>query len=242
MINEYLKNFDTHTEYLEYLNSGEVITPNVSHCDDLNDVHYNNPIKAVLHLSAEDDVKIYGIGEITNEELYDYKQNLQSVEIGASCTKIGVNAFSGCTILMSATIGDNVTVISSGAFRSCYNLSNVSFGSQVEHIGVYAFKETSLSQVVLPDSVISIGEGAFDSIPHLQEIVFGSSLSELEDAVFVGCLSLSQITCKANIAPSITSYTFLNISQNGTLYVPVGSTGYDTWINILGSGWTIVEE
>lgn len=242
MINEYLKNFDTHTEYLEYLNSGEMITPNVSHCDDLNDVHYNNPIKAVLHLSVGDDVKIYGIGEITREETYDYLPNLKSVEIGDSCTKIGVNAFSGCSSLLSASIGDGVTMISAGAFDSCYNLSDVSFGNQVSFIGLYAFRDCSCQYINLPDSVTEISEGAFSTIPHLQEVYLGISLTTIKEAVFNGCLGLSIIKCRANTAPSITNDTFVNISQNGTLYVPVGSTGYDTWINILGSGWTIVEE
>lgn len=37
---KYIKPFDTHAEYEEYLNSG-MILPNVSHCADINDVHYN---------------------------------------------------------------------------------------------------------------------------------------------------------------------------------------------------------
>ena len=38
---KYLKLFETHTEYEEYLGGGEMILPNVSHCIDQNDVHYN---------------------------------------------------------------------------------------------------------------------------------------------------------------------------------------------------------
>ena len=45
-------------------------------------------------------------------------------------------------------------------------------------------------------------------------------------------------------APTIHSETFLNVSTNGVLKVPVGSTGYNTWMSTanyyLGSyNWTI---
>ena len=38
---DYLKLFETHTEYQTYEQSGDMIKPNVSYCEDNNDVHYN---------------------------------------------------------------------------------------------------------------------------------------------------------------------------------------------------------
>ena len=38
---KYLKLFETHTEYQTYAQSGDMIKPNVSYCEDNNEVHYN---------------------------------------------------------------------------------------------------------------------------------------------------------------------------------------------------------
>lgn len=47
-------------------------------------------------------------------------------------------------------------------------------------------------------------------------------------------------------APSVGGSTFADVKSNGTLYVPIGSSGYETWMNTqsnLGSyNWTKVEQ
>ena len=47
-------------------------------------------------------------------------------------------------------------------------------------------------------------------------------------------------------APNVNPGTFNSASNGGTLYVPIGSTGYDTWMNDQGNlglyNWTKVEQ
>ena len=38
---KYLKKFETHAEYEEYVTGGTMVKPNVSYCEDFDDVHYN---------------------------------------------------------------------------------------------------------------------------------------------------------------------------------------------------------
>lgn len=38
----YLKKFDTHSDYETFIESTDFILPNISVCDDENEVHYNN--------------------------------------------------------------------------------------------------------------------------------------------------------------------------------------------------------
>ena len=38
---KYLKLFETHTNYETYINGNDAVRPNVSYCEDINDVHYN---------------------------------------------------------------------------------------------------------------------------------------------------------------------------------------------------------
>ena len=59
---------------------------------------------------------------------------------------------------------------------------------------------------------------------------------------------LQSISCYATTAPTIENSdqapkTFAGIASNGVLYVPYGSTGYDTWMSQLeNNGWSISEQ
>jgi hypothetical protein len=47
-------------------------------------------------------------------------------------------------------------------------------------------------------------------------------------------------------APSVNGGTFQGVKNGGTLYVPIGNSGYETWMNDQGNlgayNWTKVEQ
>ena len=72
-------------------------------------------------------------------------------------------------------------------------------------------------------------------------------MTSIGEGAFQNCKSLTSIRSLAMTAPTIKSYTFQNVKTNGTLTVPSGSTGYDTWMATgnyyLGKyTWTKVEQ
>jgi hypothetical protein len=80
----------------------------------------------------------------------------------------------------------------------------------------------------------------------LSSITLPSSLTTLGRTVFFGG-NITTITSLATTAPTIVSGTFYGSKNDGTLYVPIGSTGYDVWMstdsNYLGYyNWTKVEQ
>ena len=117
------------------------------------------------------------------------------------------------------------TRIGGGAFQECSGLTSCTIGSGVTSIGNGAFQNCrSLTSIDIPNNVISIGNNAFSD-----------------------CSSLTSIVSNATTAPTIKSDTFQNVKRNGTLYVPIGSSGYDTWMQnasyYLGLyNWTKVEQ
>jgi hypothetical protein len=123
-----------------------MILPNVSYCEDNNEVHYNPfvpPFFCKLTLSDDSVVELEGSGELTQAMVSDqYKGTLVSAEIGDLCTSIGTDAFLNCRSLTSVTIPDSVTFIGGGAFYNCVNLSSVTFESETPcDLGEWAFHE-----------------------------------------------------------------------------------------------------
>ena len=152
-------------------------------------------------------------------------ENVISVEIPNGVTTFGEGAFSDCRGLTSVTIPNSVTSIGDGAFQNCSALTSVTIGNSVTSIGESAFYYCSaLASITIPDSVTAIGNSAFAS-----------------------CTGLTSITSLATTAPTITSSTFRDVKTNGTLTVPIGSSGYDVWMRTgnyyLGKyNWTKVEQ
>lgn len=75
--------------------------------------------------------------------------------------------------IKSLRIEDGVTTIGSSMFADCVNLTTVEWG-QVEEIWPSAFRNTGLTQVVLPDSVRHVHDFAFGDCGNLTEVVIGN--------------------------------------------------------------------
>ena len=82
---------------------------------------------------------------------------------GKAVTKIGRDAFYGCTGLTSITIPKSVTKIDVDAFYGCTGLTSIKIPDSVTEIGGYTFSGcTGLTSIKIPDSVTTIDDGALD--------------------------------------------------------------------------------
>lgn len=334
---DYLKLFQTHEEYEAFVSGGTMVKPNVSHCVQENEVHYNpietrlivkynvinasNPTQLYFYTSEGgitvngelmfDKVVIDGtevsiadldaasgqtqlsVGEHTVKytlkdptfigtevdvetgepklgATFYFCLNVVSVEIPNSVTSIGDGAFDTCNSLTSVIIPNSVTTIGSRAFAECYILTGITIPNSVTSIGEYAFNlcenleninipsgittiaegafgYTIITSITIPNTITSIGNSAFYSCGQLTSIIIQNSVTSIGENAFSNCFSLASITSLATTAPVIDKWTFCDIGENGTLYVPQGSTGYDTWMQnsdcYLGSyNWTKVEQ
>lgn len=143
--------------------------------------------------------------------------------LGNNITTIGDCAFFGCSSMASVTIGNSVTSIGGRAFERCYGLTSIT----------------------IPNSVTRIERSAFRNCSGLTSVNIGNSVTYIGNYAFDGCSNIASITCNATTAPTIYNQTF-GVKRNGILYVPVGSTGYNVWMDTdsyyLGwHNWTKVE-
>ena len=252
-MSKYLKLFATTAEYEAYINGSDVVLANVSVAKDAPTTLYYSPwveppFFVKLTLNNGEVVELQGSGKLTELMVSNrYKSILVSAEIGELCTSIGADAFNNCTGLTSVTIPDSVTSIGNYAFGGCSSLTSIDIPSGVTSIGEGAFYRCGLTNVTIPSSVTSIGNVVFGDCSSLTSIDIPSSVTSIGKYAFRDCTGLTSITCNATTAPTIQSQTFQNVKTGGTLYVPNGSTCYDTWMGTgdyyLGKyNWTKVEQ
>lgn len=226
--------------------------------DKSNGLHTNKFSGATGALTITNHVFENGVGTVTFDDdvtsigTYAFYtcSNLTGVDIPNTVTSIGESAFQGCVNLTSVTIPDSVTSINTSTFASCSGLTSVTIGNGVTSIGTSAFRGCSgLTSVVIPNSVTSIGNSAFTDCKSLTSVTIGSGVTSIGNGAFsTGANLLDNITCLATTAPNIQYNTFY-VKSGGTLYVPIGSTGYNNrWQSntpqyLLGYwGWTLVEQ
>ena len=195
---DYLKLFEKHSEYETY-SGGEMLKPNVSYCEDNNEVHYNpwvdpklvckyniTSISSPTQLRTNYESNVFKSMEIDGVQLDNLVTEYTFDSTGVHTvkyelydeTKLGNNApaFYQLTPLISVSIPNSVTSIGNNAFQSC----------------------TSLTSVTIPDSVTSIGSGAFGGCTGLTSVTIPDSVTSISSSAFGGCSGLVTITVDSN--------------------------------------------
>lgn len=209
---------------------------------------YNGFCKLILNDGSV--VELEGSGELTHNlvsDYYIYRANLISAVIGTQCTSIGENAFYECTNLKNIEIADTVEYIKSRSFFKTA-ITDITIPNKVKEIEVGVFYNCSnLTNVIIQDGLEGLDDYAFQDCKNITSITIPKTVTYVGGGCFERCSSLENIVCNATRAPEIRDNTFSEIKSNGILTVPVGSTGYDSWMstgdNYLGKyNWTKIEQ
>ena len=107
------------------------------------------------------------------------KENVYSIVLPNTFTKISNSLFSMYVYLKSVTIPGSVTSIDDYAFMECSSLTSVTIPDSVTSIGENAFSYCGgLTSIEIPNSVTSIGDNAFFDSTHLTAITFEGTVVE----------------------------------------------------------------
>ena len=110
-----------------------------------------------------------------------------SFENAIYLSKIGSNAFNGCSALMKVTLPASVTELGFGTFQKCSGLESVTINSSVSAIPAQCFYGCEkLNNVVIPDSVGKIGDFAFGKCSELDDITVPDSVTSISSRTFSG--------------------------------------------------------
>lgn len=150
-------------------------------------------------------VKIIGVGALNNSGLKDVKLE-KGVEV------IRDRAFSGCRYLTDINIPESVTSIGDYAFNYCGSLTSIHIPGSVKYIGNSAFGNESqydgcryLASVILDEGIETIGYRAFANTA-IKQIIIPDSVTNLKNAAFYSCSSLTTVTIGCGIETISGSY------------------------------------
>ena len=167
------------------------------------DLYYAGDAQAAADLLSRCGIEDPGYGAVAKGNYkYATGRGLTNIVIPDSVTKIGDDAFSGCTSLTSVTIPDGVTNIGNDAFYRCSSLTSINIPDGVTSIGAGAFEGcTNITSITIPNSVTDISIYAFKDCTSLTSITIPNKVSEIRGATFKNCTNLTSI----NIPDGVTS-------------------------------------
>ncbi len=156
------------------------------------------------------ELQVLGVMSI-GEGAFSLLDRITDITIPAGVTRIGADAFTGCSGLKAINVATN-----NPSFKSASGLLLTKDGKKlvaapggveeatipdgVETIGEGAFKEcSSLVRVAIPDGVKTIGERAFCLCTDLAGITMPSSVTSIGDYAFMGCGRLASVTIPSGV-------------------------------------------
>ncbi len=195
--------------------------------------------KDVLYKASETSVAVTG----TVIEGHEGHLHIPGFIEGKPVDAIEAEAFYEKTQITSVYIPDSVMIIGRNAFENCINLQleplekcplcGIEPGLRIEPDCPVCklFEDNPESGHPIGNigrNVAIIEEAAFRNCTGLWSVCFGENLVEIREMAFEGCQNLTHVSFMSMTAPMIGPDTFAGAALEFEIFVPAGSTGYDT--------------
>ena len=178
-------------------------------------------------------VTTFGMGSVVFTN--DASSVVESITIPKTIDIINKNALAGCSNLKTVVVDsenpyydsrENCNAIITTSQNPYITPNTLIAGckttiipNSVVEIGENAFYDCeSLETITIPNSVTKIGKSTFNACSTLSSITLSENLTAISDWAFDDCNSLKEVICYAPQPPTISKYTFSDISP--TIYVP----------------------
>lgn len=182
---------------------------------------------------------VTGFGDYCFEGL----SGLQSLNIPANYTWIGVRAFADCDNLTALELGDNTVEIRESAFEDCDSLTamvmpatlkgignyafsgceyftNITLNQGLETIGDGAFAGTAINSLVVPGTVQNIGIEAFGYTP-MTSLTLEDGVGYIGERAFIESYNLTAVTIPGSVK-TIGNSAFVSCANLGTVMIGSG--------------------
>ncbi len=221
---KYLKKFNTHSEYNDFINSENKILPNISYCIDEDDSHFNKFVETKT-------VAIYTVTDAsTSTKLYAYQPNsmygslvvgvelFNSIEIDGNEVSIsdidsdnGSYNLSAGTHVVKYDFKDK-TQIPNSVFNGCSNLTGIKLLDGITSIGSNSFTACHITDITIPNTVTIIKDLAFNST-RITNLVIPDSVTTINTSAFASNSFLTDVTIGSGVT------TIQNLAFDGCAHL-----------------------
>lgn len=121
--------------------------------------------------------------------------------LGAS-GQCGENAFYTYNEATGELVISGEGVICHNSYSECFDgweIRKVTIEEGITGIGHFAFRETDISEIVIPDSVKSLGLGVFMQCKSLEKVILPENMTEIPSLLFAYCYSLEEVNIPKKI-------------------------------------------
>ncbi len=161
-------------------------------------IKFSGTVKVIEVLAFEENLRSVRIPESVTKigkVAFANCLNLKEITIPNSVTSIGDAAFQSCLALTKVKMSENITSIGATAFYNCEDLKELNIPRRVKYIGTYAFNGcTSLTDIVIPEGVESLGIFALGDCINLVSATIPRSVTTMEAGTFKNCSNLRNVT------------------------------------------------
>ena len=120
------------------------------------------------------------------------RTDFERVYLPKSIVSIGETAFVSCSQLKFINFPEGLTDIKAYAFIGCKKLETASFPQSLKTIGMRAFADTGVKNVVLPEKIMILSDGAFCGCTPLEKVLLNENLKTIESEAF-GSTKVSEL-------------------------------------------------
>ncbi len=110
--------------------------------------------------------------------------NSALTKLEGTITRVGSQAFQGCSSLTGLTLSDEITKIERRAFANCTRLENINLPKKLTTIEEEAFLRSGVRELTIPETVTSIAARTFFGCTFLEEIEIPKSVTIIEPSAF----------------------------------------------------------
>lgn len=95
--------------------------------------------------------------------------------------------------MRTLTLPEGVTYLSDYALDGCKVLQSVTLPDSLKTIGVGAFRNTGISELIIPDGVTTLSKSVCEKCSNLRYVKFSEAVSIIPDLTFADCDNLSKV-------------------------------------------------